>query len=102
VADVGWLIDGESGADTCPLGGQWYEDTWPNLWVPRVTRWLAKWWYVKFMGVHGVRPPDLPHCVSLHKHPRPLHRLVFLIKNVCLNIFKFSLCNHWTGGRAGA
>jgi hypothetical protein len=64
VADVGWLTDGESGADTCPLGGQWYEDTWPNPWAPRVTRWLAKWWYVKFMGVRGVRPPDLPLCIK--------------------------------------
>jgi hypothetical protein len=33
-----WLAAVESGSDTCPLGGKWYEDTWPNPWVPRVTR----------------------------------------------------------------
>jgi hypothetical protein len=38
---VGWLTVGESGDDTCPFIGKWYEDTWPNLWAPRVTHWLV-------------------------------------------------------------
>jgi hypothetical protein len=41
VADVGWLIDGESGADTCLFMGKWYEDTWPIRWAPRVAHYLV-------------------------------------------------------------
>jgi hypothetical protein len=64
VAYVGWLTVGESGDETCPLGGKWYEDTWPNPWAPRVTRCLGYGCCVKTMGVCGVRPPDLPHYVT--------------------------------------
>jgi hypothetical protein len=41
VADFGWFTVGESGDDMCPLGGKWYEDTWPNPWAPRVTHCLG-------------------------------------------------------------
>jgi hypothetical protein len=70
VVGIDWLTVVESGDDTCLVDGKWYEDTWPNLWAPRVTRWLAKWLYVKFMGVRGVRPPDLPHSIA-PSHDRP-------------------------------
>jgi hypothetical protein len=64
VASNFWLATVESGSDQCPFGGKWYEDTWPNPWVPRVTRCLGYGCCVKTMGVHGVRPPDLPHYVT--------------------------------------
>ena len=36
VAVIYWLVSGVLDGDTCPVGGELYEDTWPNLWVPRV------------------------------------------------------------------
>jgi hypothetical protein len=60
VAATGWLFVGEYCDDTCHIGSKWYEDTWPNAWVPRVPRWLVYICYVKTNGGCGVRPPDLP------------------------------------------
>jgi hypothetical protein len=43
VAVVYWLIVGESGVDTCPVPGEWCEDTWPNPKAPRVTHFWFIW-----------------------------------------------------------
>ena len=53
---VGWMVAGELGVDTCLIGSEWYEDTWPNAWVPRVPRWLAYNDYVKLMEATGFDP----------------------------------------------
>jgi hypothetical protein len=31
-----WLVVVQSDVDTCYIGSEWYEDTWPNTWAPRV------------------------------------------------------------------
>jgi hypothetical protein len=60
VVVVYWLIVGESGVDTCPVPGECCEDTWPNPEAPRVTHFWFIWLCKTYVGVRGVRPPDLP------------------------------------------
>jgi hypothetical protein len=60
VARFHWLIVVQSGVDTCLVDSEWYEGMWPNLWAPRVPRWLVYYCCVKTNGGRGVGPPDLP------------------------------------------
>jgi hypothetical protein len=81
------------------VGGKWYEDTWPNPWVPRVTHYLVIW-LCKIMGVRGVRPPDLPHTTPSHN--RPTNGATHGSCYICI-CFIFVYCIvYWAGGRAGA
>jgi hypothetical protein len=36
VAHFYWLVVVQSDVHTCYIGSEWYEDTWPNTWAPRV------------------------------------------------------------------
>jgi hypothetical protein len=72
------------------FGGQWYEDTWPNPWAPRVTHCLLFGCVKNVMGVRGVRPPDLPHYVILHKSSANQHATdCFLI---CMWVILYLSC----------
>jgi hypothetical protein len=61
VVHFGWLLVGELDVDTCLIGSEWYEDTWPNAWAPRVPRWLAYNGYVKLMEATGFDPRTSHH-----------------------------------------
>jgi hypothetical protein len=62
VAVFYWLIVGESGGDTCPVDGKWYEDTWPNPWVPRVPHYWFMIGCIKIVwwSPRGSTPGPLP------------------------------------------
>jgi hypothetical protein len=61
VAHSYWLMVVQSDVDTCLIGSEWYEDTWPNAWAPRVPRWLAYNGYVKLMEATGFDPRTSHH-----------------------------------------
>jgi hypothetical protein len=102
VATYGWLTVGESGDDTCPFGGKWYEDTWPNPWAPRVTHCLVYVCYVKTkLESAGFDPQTSHKAQRLRTTARPLDHELVLVICICLNIFEFKLLYYSTGGRAG-
>jgi hypothetical protein len=58
-----WLMVVQLDVDTCLIGSEWYEDTWPNAWAPRVPRWLAYKGYVKLMEATGFDPRTSHHSI---------------------------------------
>ena len=38
---AGWMFVGEYNVDTCLICNEWYENTWPSAWTPRVPLWFG-------------------------------------------------------------
>jgi hypothetical protein len=66
--------------------------------------WAATWhpfigfrFVCKIIGVHGVRPPDLPHRIAFTNSDQPMGYTLCLVIYMSLIIFQFEFCNRWQG-----